>query len=53
MSNATKFVNGAQQAALATLERVADVGLARPALYIERRLDERAGLQRLQAKQAA
>lgn len=41
-TNGKTFVNGAQAAAVATIERIADVGLARPALYIERRLDERA-----------
>ena len=41
-TNGNSFANGAQAAAAATIERIADVGLARPALYIERRLDERA-----------
>lgn len=41
-TNAKGFVNGAQAAAVATIERIAEVGLTRPALYIERRLDERA-----------
>jgi hypothetical protein len=41
-TNGKGFVNGAQAAAVATIERIAEVGLARPALYIERRLDERA-----------
>ena len=53
MSNSKNFVNGAQAAAVATLDRIADVGLARPALYIERRLDERAAEMSEVARAAA